>query len=419
MRPHVRHDPRPFVKESRMRHLRPSALTRTLVLVLALMLPATLAATAVADTAVITFTDAGGVSDPVAGVGRTMTIAGNTAVPEHLYVKHRPAGGAPCAPSWSSDSGSGYFSGFSGDSFNANVNGNFTLKETGSWPGTGAELFCVWLSPSESSSVTPISQVITFRSPTGAISVAVTPLQAQPDQAATVTISGSSESPENVYATIRTGAGAPCSISYDADSGHGLVNSRSVSGAFSFDSTTTQSTPGPYTVCVWLAPSASSGNPIAGPQSATFTVLAPPPPCVVPVIAPGTTLQGAIAGLSAAHCALGRRTFTASRSYPRGTLIKLKTTSGTSLAAQATVDAVFSTGTPCRVPRLKPGTRLATAKARILAAGCTVGPVKRIKSHTHRSGIVLAYGPAPGTRLKPRATVAIVVSRGPGRRRHR
>jgi beta-lactam-binding protein with PASTA domain len=77
---------------------------------------------------------------------------------------------------------------------------------------------------------------------------------------------------------------------------------------------------------------------------------------------------------------------------------------------------VFSAGASCRVLALKPRTRLATAKARLRAAGCTVGRVRAIRS-SRRAGIVMAYGPRSGTRLAPSAKVAIVVSRGPGPRR--
>jgi hypothetical protein len=377
------------------------------------------AAPANADTAALTFLDATGKSDPVADVGRTLNLVGNTSVSKRVYLRVRPNGGAPCAPSASSDSGSNSFGGFSGPTINdSTVNGNFKFQKTGAWPDAGTFLFCVWLADTESSSVTPISQVITFRNPTGVISATVNPAQVQLNQTATVTISGSTEAPEQVYATVRPAGGAACATSYDADSGRRLVDGTNVNGAFSVQATTTQGTAGDYVICLWLAESSSSGTPIAGPQPTTFSVLAPPPPpppppaCVVPVIPRGTAQDAVVASLTAANCVLGKRTYASSRSYPRGTLIKLKTASGTSLDSQAAVDVVISTGTPCRVPSLRPGTLLSTAKARILAAGCTVGTVRSIRSRTHRKGVVLAYGPAPGTRLKPRATVSIVVSRG-------
>lgn len=369
-----------------------------------------------ADTASMSFTDAAGHVDPVAGVGRTLAIVGNAAVPEHFYIKHRAAGGAPCAPSWASDSGDDRIEGFAGDSVDTDVNGNFTLSLTGTWSTAGTELFCIWLAGSGSASSVPISQVVTFRRPTGTISATVDPAQVQAGQSATVTIIGSSESPEQVWGTVRP-AGTPCGVSYDADSGHSLISGQNVNGTFSLQATTTQTAPGTYTICLWLADSSSSGSPIAGPQNASFVVPAPPPACVVPVVRAGSPAAVLMASLTAAHCALGHRSYAASRSYPRGTLLKLRTAPGTTLPSNAAVDVVISTGRPCRVPALRPGTRLSTGKARILAAGCTIGKVTFLRSRAHRRGIVLAYGPAPGTRLKPRAAIAIVVSAGPGRHR--
>jgi hypothetical protein len=375
-----------------------------------------LAQPAAADTAALSFLDAAGKSDPVADVGRTLTLVGNTSVSKRVYIRARANGGAPCAPSASSDSGSPSAGNFDGPTINDSiVNGDFKFQKTGSWPDAGTVLFCIWLADSESASTTPISQIITFRNPTGVISGTVNPAQVQIDQTATVTITGSTEAPERVYATVRAAGGAPCATSYDADSGRSLVSGTNVNGAFSVQATTTQNTAGDYVICMWLAESSSSGTPIAGPQPATFSVLAPPPPppaCVVPVIPPGTAQSDVIARLIAANCVLGRRSYTASRSYPRGTLIKLKSTSGTSLTSHAAVDAVISTGRPCRVPALRRGTRLATAKARIVAAGCTVGSIRSVRSRTRRKGVVLAYRPSSGTRLKPRASVSIVVSRG-------
>jgi hypothetical protein len=369
-------------------------------------------APALADTASVSFTDAAGRSDPAAHVGRTFTVAGNTTVSKHLWIRFRAAGGAPCAPSSSSDSGSNYFDGFSGDSFNgATVNGDFTLKKTGVWSTPGTYMFCIWLADSETTSTTPITQNVTFRAPTGTISATVSPITPQVGQQATVTITGASEGPEGVYATIRA-AGAPCATSYAADSGQGLVNGTSVNGAFSVMATTTPDAAGTYLICLWLADSSSSGTPVAGPQPVTFTVAAPPAPCVVPRIAPGTAVKTVVSGLRAAHCTPGKRTYSASRSYRRGSLIRLNPAPGTSLASQAAVGMLISTGKPCRVPTVGGGTRLRTAKARVVAAGCTVGSVRYVKSRTHRRGTVVRYSPKSGTRLKPRARVGIVVSRG-------
>jgi hypothetical protein len=378
-----------------------------------------MAGTALADTATISFTDATGKSDPVAGVGRTVQLSGNTAVSKYVFVRWRAVGGAPCAPSASSDSGSVYLDGsWNGDTFNnSTVNGDFSLKKTGAWGTAGTYMFCIWLSSSESTSTTPITQNVTFRGATGTISATVVPISPQTGQEATVTIMGASEAPARVYAAVRPAGGAPCAASYSADSGRSLVNGTNVNGAFVVQATTTQSTGGDYLVCVWLADSSSSAA-IAGPQPAVFTVFTPPPPCIVPQIARGTTLDSAMSSLSDAHCVVGKQRYAASRTYARGTIIKFSPVAGTSLAPQAPVDLTISSGVPCRVPTVRRGMRLGAARARIAAAGCTVGSVRYVKSRTRKRGIILRFAPGSGTRLSSQARVSIVVSRGPGPRRH-
>lgn len=371
-----------------------------------------LATPALADTASLSFTDAAGKEDPVANVGRTVTLSGNTAVAKNVYVRWRAPGGAPCAPSASSDSGSVYLDGYwIGDTFNGSgVNGDFALKKTGRWSTAGTFQFCIWLAASESTSTTPITQVITFRAATGTISATVNPVAPQAGQQTTVTLTGSSEAPMHVYATVRPAGGAPCAATYSADTGRGLINGADANGAFSLTATTTQGTAGTYLVCAWLADSSSS-TPIAGPQPATFTVASPPPPCIVPQIAAGTPLASVLTSLSAAHCVVGKKRYTPSRTYARGTLVKLAPVAGTTLAPQGPVDLLLSSGKPCRVPAVRSGLRLAGAKARLLAAGCNVGRVRTIRNR-HRRGIVLRFSPGSGTRLSPGASVGIVLSRG-------
>ena len=215
-----------------------------LTLCVAALLTCAIASPASADSASITFTDAAGVVDPVVGVGRTATLSGTSSISQRVYVRFRPAGGAPCAPSASSDSGSQDFGGFSGDTFSGStVNGNFTFQKTGTWSEPGTFMFCIYLAATDATATVPFVQDITFRSPVGSISATVEPITPLVGQAATVTIAGSSESPKRVYAAVRAAGGAPCAVSYDADQGRGLVNGVSVNGAFSVNETTTRPRP--------------------------------------------------------------------------------------------------------------------------------------------------------------------------------
>lgn len=239
-----------------------------------------LASPAAADTASISFVDAAGNNDPVAGVGRTFVLAGNTGTEKRIYVKYRAPGGAACAPSASSDSGDNDELVYDFDNENhygGRVNGNFDLRSTGVWDSPGEVLFCIWLASASDEPVTPISQIVTFRAATGSISGSVSPANPLPGQEATVTITGASEAPERVYATVRPAGGAPCAATYDADSGTGVVSGTSVNGTFSVQGTMTLEDAGQYQLCLWLAGSSDDASPTSGPQPVMFTVGAPAP----------------------------------------------------------------------------------------------------------------------------------------------
>jgi hypothetical protein len=365
---------------------------------------------ALADSASLSFTDAAGVSDPVVGVGRTITLSVSSAVSTRVHVRFRPAGGAPCAPSASSDSGASSFEGFSGDTFSGTtVNGNVTLTKTGIWPTPGTFQFCIWLAESTSTPATAFVQHVTFRRPVGSISATVAPITPRVGETATVTIVGSTEAPKYIYASIRAAGGAPCATSASADSGHRLVNGVSKNGAFSVPVTTIQSAPGTYLICLWLADSSSDGTPVAGPQPATFTVIAP---CVVPAAPRFTALAPFLTMLSAANCTSGAMNYTASRTFPRGTIIKTTPVAGTSLAPQAPVTLLISAGKRCRVPQIRAGARLTGARMRLRALNCVPGRVRTVRS-SRRRGNVVGYTPGSGRTLKPRAVVGIRISGGP------
>jgi hypothetical protein len=367
-------------------------------------------APAAADTAALSLLDAGGRSDPAAGLGRALVLSGNTSAPKRIYIRYRAIGGAPCAPSASSDSGSsgGEFFNFSGDQFNGtSVNGDFSLRKTGTWRTPGTFMFCIWLAASENAVATPIRQDVTFRAPTGTVSGSVVPVSPLVNQTATVTITGSSEAPKQVYASYRL-AGAPCAISQNADSGRSLVSGTNVNGSFTLTPSLTVSTPGNYVLCMWLADSSSDAAPVAGPQQATFAV---PAPCIVPSLSPGTPMASVRSQLAAANCGVGGQSRESSTSHKRGTLIRLGSSSGTTLAPGAPIAVVLSSGRPCVVPASPAGLTLSRAKRKLKAAGCTAGKVVRVKSRRRR-GTVVSFSPRVGRTLPSRAAVRIRVSRG-------
>ena len=234
------------------------------------------------------------------------------------------------------------------------------------------------------------------------------PITPQAGQVATVTIAGSSEAPKRVYAKLRPAGGAPCATSYDADSGRNLVGGTNVNGAFSVPATTTQTTAGQYLICLWLADSTSDGAPVAGPQPALFSVTAP---CVVPAADRFTTLASYLATLGPANCVAGAQRYTASNTYPRGTIVRVTPAAGTSLAPRAAVALLISSGKRCHVPRVLSGMSVSTARSRLRAAGCVPGSTRRVKSRRRR-GTVVGFSRAPGSTLSPRTVVGIRVSRG-------
>lgn len=321
---------------------------------------ATLAAapTAFADTATLTVTTPGGQPDPVAGVGRVFTVSGNAAISEELFVVHRPAGGAACAPSYSSDSGED-LSSFYGRS----VNGNFSFQTAITWSAPGTELFCIWLAPSSSSVSAPISQVITFRSPTGTISATVGPAVPRPDQDAQITVTGASEAPSEVFAKVRAAGGAPCAPTYDSDSGDSVLYEREVNGAFTLTTTTRQVKPGHYLICLWLASSSSDAAPIAGPQAVAFDVVQPAPQ---------------VASTSVLNCTNGRRARPVHARTTPGVCLRYRFSTPPAVGQKVTVTFV--------TPAHRTYKRVATAWPEQTSPELVVGSLAH-RAYRHRPGM--------------------------------
>lgn len=308
---------------------------------LAVVVLALAGASARADTAALTVTTTAGASDPAAGVPRIFTLTGVSSLPGAVYVAYRAPGGAPCAPSASSDSGQGI------SPWDRSVNGAFRFQSVVTWQAPGDVMFCIWIARSSSAIATPITQVVTFRAPVAAVSGTVTPVSPQRRERATVTITGSSEVPASLFATIRP-AGAACAPSASSDSGQSIAWDRPVNGAFSEQAEVTQQAPGNYVICLWLASSSSSPTPVAGPQAVAFTVLAPPPPpCVVPAVSRGSTSATATRALSRGRCKVRVRKVW-DRRVARGRVVKLGRRAGTRLANAAVVDVYVSKGKPPR-----------------------------------------------------------------------
>lgn len=294
-----------------------------------------LAPAALANSANLEVLDAAGKPDPVAGVGRTFRLSGSSEVKTYVWVKQRPAGGAPCAPSYSTDSGDTFE--WSGEA----VNGSFEFNRARTWRTPGTYLFCVWFANSYDTSTTPISQQVTFRGPTGTVSAATSPASGIAGQPMTISITGASEAPKSVFAKIRAAGGAPCGPTSASDSGNSFLDGYDVNGTFSVTEDFTPTTAGTYLLCLWLADSYDDATPVAGPQSLTFTVAAP---CVVPTVGYRMKLARARKQLARYGCTPGTITYKRSRTRSKGRVIRFKPRSGTRLAPGAAVGVVISKG---------------------------------------------------------------------------
>jgi hypothetical protein len=295
-----------------------------------------------ADEATISVATDTGAVDPAAGVPRIVTVSGTASAPERIYVKYRAGGGAPCAPSSSSDPGA-VLSSF----YAEGVEGPFSLQDVIEWDTPGEVLFCTWLSSGDAETVTtPFAQLIAFRAPRGWIAATVRPAKSRPGKLVTVHVSGSSEVGAAVFAKVSSAGGAPCASTYRADPGRSLLDGAAANGSFAFELAATEGRAGRYRVCLWLARAAGDVSPLAGPRAVTFGVVAPPSRCVVPSVPANRRLATVRRRLRAAHCRVGRVVRAGSRTVARGAVIRLGRRSRARFAAGTPIDVVVSTGPP-------------------------------------------------------------------------
>jgi len=236
-----------------------------------------------------------------------------------------------------------------GSYYGSSVNRSFSLSETRTWNTPGTFVFCIWIASSESTITVPISQTLTFRSAVGSIAAVLDPITSRVGEPTVITVFGQTEAPARVFAKIRP-AGAGCATSSNADAGKALLSGTGVDGAFTLQATTTQATAGPRQLCLWLATSGDDPTPIAGPVVQWIHVLAPPRPIGPPP--------------------------------------------------------------PCLVPGVTRGIHLATMKQRLLAANCTVGKVRYLRSRTIRPRVIIRLSSRAGSKLENGSPVMVYVSTG-------
>jgi hypothetical protein len=229
---------------------------------------------AMADSVAIGVTTGAGQPDAMAFAPRVFTISGTSATSKRLYIKYRAADGTACGTVPISEPGR-WLTGFAGDSV---VTGSFGFQKVVTWDAWGPYRFCYWLAASDSSIVSPMTQTITFRQPTGVIDLTgIAPAVPRPDQYFTLTLSGTTEAPARVYAKIRPAGGPPCADRYGSDPGDDLRNGEDVGGPYNTYPVAVERDAGQYLVCMWLMGAANNPAIIAGPTSRIIDIVQPPP----------------------------------------------------------------------------------------------------------------------------------------------
>jgi hypothetical protein len=217
------------------------------------------AGSALADSASLSVTTDAGVSDPVAYIPRNFTLSGSGSGGKYLFVKHRAAGGPPCASSVYTDSGTFLDAAFYG----APMNGAFSIRRVLTWRTPGTWMLCYWFATEETAIAAPITQLIGVRQPPASIVATPNPDPLTAGEQATITVSGTTEATRRVYAKLRAADGRPCAPTFDADPGGSMIAGWTVSAAYSIATYVNDPVLGQYLVCTWLAGESDDQLPVA------------------------------------------------------------------------------------------------------------------------------------------------------------
>jgi hypothetical protein len=363
-------------------------------------------------------------TDPAESIPTQLIATGTAASSDTLlYATVKPTGGQSCGANYGADVGAGrnatfFAEGVSEGPFSKSV--NWTFETAGSY------LLCGWLNDSTQSGepvVATASLTVSVRQPHLALGISAPATVATGQTFQLVTIAQAEVTRTvNEYILPNTGRGCPANgAAASATSGgndvefpsHGIdwsVNG----GPFSESANETLRSAGQYLVCAYVQyPSGESPPEITA--SAAIMAVAPPPPCVVPNFTSTTRLAAIEQLIRAGGCTVGQTRQSASRKVRAGYVIALSPASAQHLPSATAVNITISTGPPCIVPRVLPGTALGRVERRLAANHCSTGKVSSTRSRRYRHGSVLHLGARTGQVLASHAPVAIVVARA---RRH-
>jgi hypothetical protein len=225
------------------------------------------------------------IDDPTNGVPTQIHAATTAATATQLFITYKKsASSAVCAPTPAADKGTK----ITYDPAIPAGTGTIAIAHTFSF--TGTYLFCSWLAPTTTSSATAsAAQAFTIRSLKASLAISANPAQPVTGNSVTITMSGSDEISQPLYAKTRLlpAGGGSCTSTASPDKGLQLGGSgQSQKGTFVKTFKTTFSTPGAWLVCGWLS-SGGSTTPLAA-ASLVVVVRSPTETLAISADAPNT-----------------------------------------------------------------------------------------------------------------------------------
>ncbi len=351
-----------------------------------------------------------GSTEPVESVATQLGGVVNGGGGDYFYLHVKPTGGEGCGANPDADAGESVITSFVTTETNpVSFTQNWTFRLAGDYR------VCTWVTSGNTESVLTSAEVtLHVRPPHLALSVSV-PASVTIGQTFQVVTTAQAETERSVivYAIPNTGDGCPANAdaARNTSSSRTILNSWNVTGGPLTESRNESlQTPGVYLFCAYVEYPSSESTPELT-ASAQTSVVAPPPPCVVPGFAFGSALGSVERVVRAASCSVGAIHYAASRSVRRGGVLGLNPRPGARLAAGARVAIDVSAGRPCVVPFVKPGTSLHRAERLLDAADCRAVTVRAHSRHVHR-GAVIGLGSRAHSHLSPLARVRVVVSSG-------
>jgi hypothetical protein len=276
------------------------------------------------------------IDDPADGVPTQIHAATSAAAATQLFITYKKsASSAACAPTPAADKGTKI-------SYDPPIPaGTATVAIAHTFTFTGTYLFCSWLAPSTTSPATAsAAQAFTIRSLKASLAIVASPAQPVSGTPVTITMAGSDEISQPLYAKTRLlpAGGGGCTPTASPDRGVQLGGSgQAQKGAFSKTFKTTFSTPGAWLVCGWLS-SGGSTTPLAA-ASLVVVVRGPTETLAISADAPGGPKAGTLVTVKAAGIS----------EFPRNLYLRTRPDDGKGCASRPHSDPGVPIGKPVAV----------------------------------------------------------------------